>query len=157
MILLGKYSGTLPKNLLIALTTAGNVLSLPSLAFLLRLLGQYSLLLPEYVVRDVRLPSPDVAFFAPPLLPNHGPRRSPRGSCRLINPKIRNLFDALLSPESHCLTRILNESRAAAVAKKHNAFLPRWGRRHYKRSARFDGASGVRSVPVRAYSSLRLR
>jgi len=47
--------------------------------------------------------------------------------------------------------RILNESRAAAIAKKHNA-----SRRHYERSARFEGASGVRSVPVRAYSSLRL-
>ena len=47
--------------------------------------------------------------------------------------------------------RILNESRAAAIAKKHIAL-----RRHYERSARFDSASGVCSVPVRAYSSLRL-
>jgi hypothetical protein len=31
----------------------------------MRLLGQYSLLLTEFVVSDVRLPSPGVAFFAP--------------------------------------------------------------------------------------------
>jgi hypothetical protein len=51
-----------------------------------------------------------------------------------------------------------NEPRAAGIVKKHNAL-----RRHYERSAcawlatGFDTASGVRSVPVRAYSSLRLR
>jgi hypothetical protein len=53
----------------IALTIAENMLPSLTLAFFIEAPRAILPPLPEFVVRDVRLPSPDVAFFCA----NHGP------------------------------------------------------------------------------------